>query len=229
MFEEVLKLREVRLGQEHEDTWSSRAALGVCYMETGRLDDAMPLMEGAAMASRKHPSLLWVKKRLMDCYGLSGRTDKEIAMINEALEEKRVTLPAKGIEIASSLAQTGRVFLEVKAWADAERVVREALEIREAKQPDDWSTFNARSMLGGALLGQKKYADADPLLRGGYEGMKRRVEKMPPQSRVHLVAALDRLIELAEATNKPDEATAWREEKATVPAVSPSSRDPGKK
>ncbi len=27
-------------------------------------------------------------------------------------------------------------------------------------------------MLGGALLGQKKYAEAEPLLLKGYEGMK---------------------------------------------------------
>jgi len=29
-------------------------------------------------------------------------------------------------------------------------------------------------MLGGSLLGQKRYAEAEPLLLSGYEGMKQR-------------------------------------------------------
>jgi len=33
--------------------------------------------------------------------------------------------------------------------------------------PDDWLTFNTQSMLGGALLGRKRYADAEPLLVKG--------------------------------------------------------------
>jgi len=36
-------------------------------------------------------------------------------------------------------------------------------------------------MLGGSLLGQKKYAEAEPLLLSGYEGMKQREVKIPPE------------------------------------------------
>src|SRR5438046_9890167 len=56
--------------------------------------------------------------------------------------------------------------------AEAEASARECLVIREKKSPDDWQTFNAKSILGGSLLGQKKYAEAQPLLISGYEGMK---------------------------------------------------------
>jgi eukaryotic-like serine/threonine-protein kinase len=58
--------------------------------------------------------------------------------------------------------------------------VRECLAIREKKEPDAWTTFNGRSQLGGALLGHKRYADAEPLLLKGYEGMKQREDKIPP-------------------------------------------------
>ena len=47
------------------------------------------------------------------------------------------------------------------------------LGIREASEPDAWTTSNSKSMLGGVLLGQKKYAKAEPLLRAGYEGAER--------------------------------------------------------
>jgi len=42
----------------------------------------------------------------------------------------------------------------------------ECLAIRAKKEPDAWTTFNTKSLLGGALLGQKKYGAAEPLLRG---------------------------------------------------------------
>jgi hypothetical protein len=35
-------------------------------------------------------------------------------------------------------------------------------------QPDAWTTFNTRSLPGGALLGQQMYAEAKPLLLAGY-------------------------------------------------------------
>ena len=61
--------------------------------------------------------------------------------------------------------------------ADAEAVLHESLVIRERKQPDDWVTFHTRSLLGGSLLGQKRYADAEPLLLAGSEGVRQRAAK----------------------------------------------------
>jgi eukaryotic-like serine/threonine-protein kinase len=100
---------------------------------------------------------------------------------------------------------------------EAEPALRESLAIREKKEPDDWRTFNTRSLLGGALLGQKKYADAEPLLLKGYEGMKQRVKSIPPQGNTRIPEALDRLIELYTAMNKPDEVKKWQAERANYP------------
>jgi hypothetical protein len=46
----------------------------------------------------------------------------------------------------------------------------------EKNQPDVGSTPNSQSLLGGALLGQKKYAEVEPLLLKRYEGMKQRAK-----------------------------------------------------
>ena len=61
-----------------------------------------------------------------------------------------------------------------KKPAEAELKLRECLTIRQKIQPDDWTTFDTKSMLGEALLEQKKFAEAEPLLLSGYEGMKQR-------------------------------------------------------
>ena len=92
------------------------------------------------------------------------------------------------------------------------------LGIREKKEPDAWTTCNTKSLLGGALLGQQKYADAEPLLLQAYEGMKERADKLPlPLRRQRLEEAIDRLIQLAEARNRPDDLKKWQAEKDRLP------------
>jgi eukaryotic-like serine/threonine-protein kinase len=99
--------------------------------------------------------------------------------------------------------------------------LRECLATREKRQPSDWRTFNAQSLLGGALLGQNKYAEAEPLLLAGYEGMKQREAAIPEQGKVRLPEALDRLIDLYTATDKPGDMKKWRAErwKYPLPAI----------
>jgi len=72
-------------------------------------------------------------------------------------------------------------------------------------------------MLGGALLGQKKYAEAEPLLVEGYEGMKQRETQIPPPGKVRLPEAADRLVELYVALGKSEESAKWRAERAKYP------------
>ncbi len=67
-------------------------------------------------------------------------------------------------------------------------------------------------MLGGALLGQKKFAEAEPLLLSGYEGMKKQEDKIPPAGKDRLNEAVSRLVQFYESTSKPDEAAKWRKE-----------------
>jgi len=74
----------------------------------------------------------------------------------------------------------GRTQLARHAWVEAEPPLRKSVAIRDVMQPDGWRTLNTKSLLGGALLGQKKYADAEPLLRVGYKGLKSRAEKLKP-------------------------------------------------
>jgi hypothetical protein len=65
-------------------------------------------------------------------------------------------------------------------------------------------------MLGGSLLGQKKYAEAEPLLLSGYQGMKQREDKIPAEGKPRLKEAQRRLVQLYEATGRPDKAAEWK-------------------
>src|SRR5207302_561833 len=102
-------------------------------------------------------------------------------------------------QYAAQLAMLGKNLLAQHKTADAESVLRDCLAIRAKKDPDAWTTFNAKSMLGGALLGQKKFAEAEPLLLAGYDEMKQREAKIPKEGMLRLTEALERLVKLYDA------------------------------
>ena len=226
LFEEALKLLEKKHGRGHPNTLVTVANLGANYKDAGRLAEAIPLLEEAYRASKKHPTLLWVGPELLDAYARAGMSAEAAKLIAELLANTRQQLPQDSPQLAGQLAMFGQKLLKGNAFGEAEPLLRECLAIREKTEPDAWTTFNTQSMLGGALLGQKKYADAEPLLLKGYEGMKQREKAIPKEGAIRIPEALDRLIELYTATNKPDEVTKWGEERAKYPAPAEESPMP---
>ena len=109
------------------------------------------------------------------------------------------------------------LFLEQAQFAKAEPLLRDCLKISEQKQPESWATFATKSMLGGTLLGQKKYAEAEPLLLAGYQGMKTREATIPAVEKIGLTEAVERLVQLYVAWDKPAEVAKWRAKLADLP------------
>jgi hypothetical protein len=217
LFEELLPLQAKKLGRGHPDTLLTVANLGVNYKDAGRLKEALPLLEEAYRASKQHATLRWVGSPLLDAYLKAGKTVAAGQFLDQLLADARQQLPKDSPQLAGLLAQLGLALLKQEKWAEAEPFLRECLALRAKTQPDDWTTFHTQSLLGGALLGQQKYADAEPLLLQGYEGMKQREKTIPPQGGTRIPEALDRLIELYTATNRPDQVTKWRAERQKYP------------
>jgi hypothetical protein len=63
------------------------------------------------------------------------------------------------------------------------------------------------------------------LLLKGYEGMKEREKSITKGGETRIPEALDRLIELYTATNKPDEAKKWQAERAKYSEINPMPRE----
>ena len=144
-----------------------------------------------------------------------------LATLLTQLPEARKALPKASPQLAGLLAQIGSGLLEQKKSTEAEPLLRECLAISEKTQTDVWSTFNTKSLLGGALLGQKNYADAEPLLLAGYEGMKQREKTIPEQGKIRLPEAVERLVQLYEASGTKDEVAKWRTE---LEAIKPAEK-----
>src|SRR5262249_34398582 len=102
----------------------------------------------------------------------SGRLNEAEPIISEAVALRRKLLGNDNLPVAASLATLVNILERQGRFTEAEPLCRECLLIREARIPGNWRVFNTRSMLGGCLMGQKRYADAEPLLLSGYEGMR---------------------------------------------------------
>jgi tetratricopeptide (TPR) repeat protein len=229
IFEEVLRRRILLQGADHFETLGAKGNLGINYKDASRFQDAVRLLEECLQGAKKYPALKSVQPHLLHAYALSGENAKAALLLKEELPDARKRLPADSMQLADMLALIGMGLSERKDWAEAEQHLRECLRIRESRGSDDYKTDSVKSLLGGALLGQKQYADAKPLLLAGYEGMMAHQSSMPPQAAVLIPQAIDRLIELYTATNKPDEVKKWRAERAKYPTPKEVAPPPQKK
>jgi tetratricopeptide (TPR) repeat protein len=204
VFEEVLKAQEAKLGRGHRDTLRTMQTLALTYKDADRLKEAIPLLEEVWRAEimrwdveseimRWYPEMIrWYVEPLLDAYLKAGEKAKLNKVIQELVAKARKTPPPDSSQLV--------------------RLLEYYSALGEKFQPDAWETFNTRSLLGGALLAQQKYADAEPLLLAGYEGLKQREKMIQPPDLVCIPEAIERLVQLYEATGRKDEAAKWRKE-----------------
>ena len=84
-----------------------------------------------------------------------------------------------------------------------------------------WLVPNTRSVLGGALLGEKKYREAEPLLVGGAEELLRHQGEVPANGRWNLPEVIERVARFYAETGRPAEAEEWRARRAGLPPTGP--------
>jgi tetratricopeptide (TPR) repeat protein len=216
LLEETLKVRRARLGPDHPDTLTSMNNLASGYGAMGKLDLALPLYQEAAAAVEKgqfrHEHADFIINGLCLYLEWVKQFDQAEPWRRKWLVVVKERSGADSMAYGSALANLGRNLLQQHKLTDAEALLRDCLALWQKKQPDAWQTFHTQSLLGGALLGRKRDAEAEPLLLQGYQGMKVRQAKMASMGRIYLTEALERLVQLYDALEKTDEAAKWRKE-----------------
>jgi hypothetical protein len=109
----------------------------------------------------------------------------------------------------ASAADLALSYLSQGKFAQSEPLAREALEFYRNKQLEDWQRFRAETLLGASLAGQKKYAEAEPLLLEGYRGMAGRKNRIGVPYWYHLDRVREWLVQLYQAWGKPVKAAEW--------------------
>jgi eukaryotic-like serine/threonine-protein kinase len=210
LYEDALKGMRTKPGPDHPHTQTIMANLARFYKENGKLELAVPLFEEALQLKMvkpgpDHADTLAAMRELAKAYLDGKQPRKALPLYGDLIAADRKRLGGNDLRFADVLASTSLDLLNAGEFPEAEKLLRECLAIRAKNAPDLWSTFNAKSMLGGTLLGQKKYADAESLLFAGYDGLRERQAKIPDAGKVRLAEAESRLAELFEATRTKDE------------------------
>ncbi len=217
LYEESLRLRKAKFGSEDPEILNTMKILASTYLGASKWDQVRSLYQEILKLQKtrqglEHPDTLTAMTSLASNYMLPIPTQKypeAIRLYQEVLTIQRRKLAADDPALAATLAEFGQWQLYAGKPVETDPLLRECLAIREKKEPNGWKTFYTKSMLGAALLGQKKYSEAEPLLLAGYEGMKK-----PPgvngAEHARLIENLQSLVQFYEATGKKDKADAWR-------------------
>jgi serine/threonine protein kinase/Tfp pilus assembly protein PilF len=222
MEREVLAMRLKLLGSEHVDIALSFNNLANVLQAENQLTEAESLQKQALNLRKKllgpvHPDVAISLAGLADVLHDESKwaeaenlQREELAMRRNWLAKTSPPLPALVMEFADALSRLTRTMLAAEKFADAEPLAREWLTLGEKEFPDDWQTFNARSLLGSCLLGQTNFTQAEPLLVSGCEGMYSRWEKVPLEYKTRLQESVGRMMRLYELTGQPAKAAEWK-------------------
>ena len=93
--------------------------------------------------------------------------------------------------------------------ADAEVILLQAVDEYARAAPDTWQRYDCQRMLGASLAGQKRYAEAEPMLLSQLRRHERLRATMPFHNRVNRVRSAESLVELYKSWGKSKEAVEW--------------------
>src|SRR5262249_2172888 len=138
----------------------------------GLFEATLRLMEAKLGAG--HPHTLGSRSNLAAAYASIGRWAEAEGPHRDVLARRRKAVEPDSPHLADDLVNLGQVLSEQARWSEAEPLLLEAAAIRARATPDDWRRYEAMRPLGGALLVQGRYAEAEPAIVAGYEAMKAR-------------------------------------------------------
>ncbi|MBZ5601218.1 MAG: serine/threonine-protein kinase [Acidobacteriia bacterium] len=195
-----LAVHEIQLrvrGEAHPNSLNTMSSLASTYLQAGKDAEAekvlAKLVEIAPRAlGDQNVITLWSITNLADLYRSQGKYAQAEPLWSRLLAARQSGRPPN----TAALANLSYVRIMLEKYAGAEAAIREGLASDEQAAPDSWQVFRDRVLLGASLAGQLQYAEAEPLLRTGYEGLLRREGAIPKGGGFYADAARDWLIRL---------------------------------
>ena len=190
--------------------------LGELYRDWGRYDQAEAALAEALESQQRefgpgHTATLWTLWKIAEMDRDRGRYPEAVAKLFRCLEGYAKVQGPQSLDLATLKADLGLTHLKVGAPEKAEPLLREALRVYDKTMPEDWRRFEIRSQLGEALVAQKHYAEAEPLLLEGYQGMIARRKDITVDAWPRRPDPGRRVVRLYDEWGKPEKATEWRE------------------
>ncbi len=203
------------LGPEHPLTLISITNLAMLYGYEGKYALAESQLFKSLETDRRvlgleHPSTLITMNDLALVYLYQRKYSQAEPLYLTLLDLQRRALGAEHPRRLGSMNDLALVYLEQRRYTTAERLLREALAEHQKANSDSWVRYNCESLLGASLAGQEKYAEAETLLRSGFEGMEQRIGSIPAFSRFRLEQSGNQILALYQDWGKAEKAAEWK-------------------
>ena len=221
LHQQALDMRRKLLGLEHPQVAQSLHGLASVLCAEAKLTESesnyvQALTIRTNRLGREHPDVAQSLQGLAIVRREQGRLQDAESLCRQATEMRRKVLGNDHPHVATSLEELAVVLLRENQPTQAEPLARECLTIRESRLPDDWRTYSAKAVLGASLLAQNKYADAEPLMVSGCQGMLDRRARIPSDMKPRVKEALGQLEQLFEATNRGGQAVEWKKKETEL-------------
>ncbi|MCP4591056.1 MAG: tetratricopeptide repeat protein, partial [bacterium] len=214
---EALYRRSLALRRRFEDPASPHLAtalnaLAGVLIARGDPQAAGPLYEEAlrirrGLYSGDHPELVTVLSNFGRQWLLVGEPEPAKAMLEEALAMvRRLAENRPSVGVALVERNLAWAHLETGEFASCEQLARSALEVVGPREGLQKAAAETRSLLGGCLVGLERYAEAEPHLREGYQGLVRTAG----EEAVLTQLARERLARCYDAWGRPEQAARYR-------------------
>jgi eukaryotic-like serine/threonine-protein kinase len=211
----ALEISKRVLGPNHAYTLVAMDNLALVYDHEGGYAQAEALLTQTLEMRRRvlgpeHPDTLETLSGFASLYQRQGKYSLAETYATQALDGRRHVLGLEHPDTMASAADLVLAYLSQGKFTESEPLAREALDFNRKNQQEDWQRFRAESLLGASLAGQKKYAEAEPLLLSGYQGMAARKGRIDVPDWYHLDRAREWIVQLYQAWGKPAKAAEWR-------------------
>jgi eukaryotic-like serine/threonine-protein kinase len=215
-------------GLDYAMTQSAIDDLIMSYVEMGWCDKAEGLLKTIQSGGANRPTIEIsrqpVASRLVDPLGGTNAIQRQnrrennhrdlIERVRPAADKYQQEMAAKKADHPDTLAarQALAVVLRTKYRTSAAAYhLKAVLDARQGLPSAEHADNQVcRVELGTIRVQQKKYAEAEPLLLEAYAGLKQ-LEGTAPETKGHLVATMQRLVQLYDGWDKKDMATEWRQ------------------
>jgi len=212
----VLDVQRRVLGEQHQDTLNAANSLALVYQAEGRYQEAEPLLlhvvdARSRVLGAENSQTLSTMNNLAELYRREHKQAEAEALFRKILDVRRRVQGPSHRNTIDALAALGRIKLERGKYAEATSLLREALDAYAKAGADNWRRYFIESQLGASVAAQNRYAEAEPFLVSGYQGMLQRMSSVPLEDRPRLLEAREQIVRLYESWQKPEKAAEWRE------------------
>lgn len=221
LLRDTLERRRRLLGEQHRDSLTSMNNLALALVDDGHTSEAIPMYEavvhlGTQAYGPNHPYQLQSITNLGVAYVRDHQPEKGLHLLSDHWPLVKTELGVRHRLALSTGLELANALLRLKKWEKAEAVLREVYADFQAEMPEHWTTARVEVLLGEAMFGRGLLNDAESLLADGVSRLLEQQMEIHPARRERIVNdAMDQIVQVYEALQRPEEAQRWREKRTS--------------